>query len=139
MQSRVYSVEEVHVEALMVIPENPPAISVSARGWVPTSGWSHPDLAPWMYIVPPKDGILDLDFVASPPTGGFVLQVFSRIGVVKAFPIPSWVRGVRIHTSTNRMEAMLEKSSQKSIASAKEGPIAGPWPFPWYAPKAKPL
>jgi hypothetical protein len=135
MQSRVYSVETVEVEFLMVIPENPPAIAVSAEGWVVTSGWTHPDLAPWMYIAPPKDGILDLDFVATPPTG-LVLEVFSRIRVVKTFPIPAWLRGVRVHSSTNSVEAMLEKAAQSSVASMKEAVPPGPWPFPWWAPKS---
>jgi hypothetical protein len=113
MASRIYSVEEVHVEALMVAPERPPAISVSARGLVPTSGWTHPELGPWMYIVPPADGILDLDFIATAPTG-IVLQVFSKIGVSSAFPVPGWIVGVRVHSTTNRIEAMLAQRPQGS-------------------------
>ena len=137
MQSRVYSVEEVHVESLMVIPENPPAISVSARGWVATSGWSHPELAPWMYIVPPADGILDLDFVATAPTG-IVLQVFCKIGVVQSFPVPRWVVGVRVHTSTNQIEAKLAGASKPSQEDLMGGGLPLPWPFPWWAPKSVP-
>ncbi|MER8506351.1 MULTISPECIES: hypothetical protein [unclassified Mesorhizobium] len=135
MQSRVYSVEDVHIESLIVIPENPPAIAVSAKGSVPTTGWTHPDLAPWIYITPPKDGILDLDFVATQPTG-FVLQVFTTIGVVKAFPVPAWVIGVRIHSSTNKMEAKIEGASEptKALMSGEGLPV--PWPFPWWAPKS---
>src|SRR5436305_4533531 len=106
MISRVYSVEEVHAEALLTIPENPLAISVSARGWVPTSGWSNPELGPWMYITPPPDGILDLDFVATAPTG-IVLQVFTRIAVTQSFPVPSWVTGVRVHGATNEIESKI--------------------------------
>ena len=135
MSSRVYSVDEVHVESLIVIPENPPVIAVSAKGYVPTSGWSHPDLAPWMYIVPPKDGILDLDFVASPPTG-WVIQVFSKIGVVKAFPVPYWVRGVRVHSSTNEIEALIEGATQPTAAATAMDGWPLPWPFPWWAPKS---
>ncbi|MFC3320719.1 hypothetical protein [Mesorhizobium cantuariense] len=133
--SRVYSVDDVHVEGLMVIPENPPAISVSARGWVPTSGWSHPDLAPWMYIVPPKDGILDLDFVATPPTG-LVLQVFTRISVTKAFPVPGWVVGVRVHSSTNAVEDKIHGAAAPSPAAISGEGMPLPWPFPWWAPKS---
>jgi hypothetical protein len=136
MQSRIYSVEKVHVEALIGIPENPPIIAVSAEGWVPTSGWSHPDLTPWVYIVPPKDGILDLDFVATPPTG-IVLQVLTKIGVARAFPVPAWVLGVRVHSSTNQIAAPIA-----GVSPASEAVLAGeglplPWPFPWWAPKAR--
>ena len=134
--SRVYSVDAAHVESLIVIPENPPAIAVSANGWVPTTGWFRPELSPWMYIKPPDDGILDLDFVAEAPSG-IVLQVFSKIAIAKSFSIPSWVRGVRIHTSTNKVEAMLGDASPQ-VSVMNEG-LPLPWPFPWWAPKAKRL
>lgn len=136
MQSRIYSVEDVRIESLIVVPEHPPMIAVSALGTVATTGWTQPDLAPWMYIVPPRDGILDLDFVATPPTG-IVLQVLSKITVVKTFAVPAWLRGVRVHASQNSIERMLETESSSKIAGvAAEGwPL--PWPFPWWAPKAR--
>jgi hypothetical protein len=136
MQSRVYKVDKVAVEGLLVVPENPPAIAVSAEGWVPTTGWSHPSLAPWMYIQPPADGILDLDFVVTSPTG-LVLQVFCKIGVASAFVVPAWVKGVRVHSSTDSIVAMLPVGSLRP----KELPLEGlpvPWPFPWWAPRTKP-
>lgn len=135
--SRIYSVETVHVGSLIVIPENPPAISVSAEGWVTTSGWTRPDLSPWMYITLPADGILDLDFIAEPPAG-IVLQVLSKIGVAKSFLVPAWVRGVRVHSSTNKVESMLEGASSKASDAVLMGEgLPLPWPFPWWAPKAK--
>lgn len=136
MPSRVYSVEEVRVEKL--IPENPPAISVSVHGWVATSGWTHPDLAPWMYIDAPKDGILDLDFVADPPTG-IVLQVFSKIGITRTFVVPAWVRGIRVHSSTNKIEAKAGESKAPTSVELQGEGMPGPWPFPWWAPKSSKL
>jgi hypothetical protein len=135
MQSRVYSVDEVKIESLIVIPENPPAISVSVLGWVPTTAWSQPDLAAWMYITPPKDGLLDLDFVATAPTG-IVIPVFDRIGIVKSMPIPHWVKGVRIHCSTNEMTAVLPGGV--SAASSETETVPYPWPWPWWSPKTPP-
>jgi len=136
MQSLIYSVQDVHIENLIVIPEHPAAIAVSAFGTVVTTGWTQPDLAPWMYIVPPKDGILDLDFVASPPTG-LALQVLSKIAVVKTFLVPNWLRGIRVHSSQNKLETMLgAEMPSKNAGVATEGwPL--PWPFPWFAPNAK--
>jgi len=134
MQSRVLSVDEVRVEFLMVIPENPPAISVVASGRVVTLGWAHPDLGPWMYIVPPQDGILDLDFVALPPTVGIVIPIVCPIAVGKAFPVPTWVRGVRVHAATNCIEAMLGEGALNTMASKKDDKSPSPWPFPWWAP-----
>jgi hypothetical protein len=126
----------VAVEILVGIPENLAAISVSAIGKVPTTGWTHPDLAPWMYITPPKDGILDLDFVASPPTG-IVLQVLTRISITKAFPIPKWVLGVRVHTSTNHKVAMIGESKKSGENKTFADGMPSPWPFPWWAPNAQ--
>jgi hypothetical protein len=135
MQSRIYSVEQVKIENLIVIPEQPPAIVVSALGSVTASGWTQPDLAPWMYIAPPPDGILDLDFVASSPTG-IALQVISKIGVAKTFAVPNPVKGVRVHSSQNKIEALLEgEMSTLGVRSMEGWPL--PWPFPWWSPNAK--
>jgi hypothetical protein len=59
MYARVYQVDEIHVTALIVSDGSPPAISTSAKGLVNSGGWSMPSLSPWIYIVPPADGILD--------------------------------------------------------------------------------
>jgi len=136
MQSRVYTVDEVRVETLIVIPENPPAMAVSARGTVLTTGWTAPVLAPRVYIVPPKDGILDLDFMAEAPTG-FSAQVICPISVAMALPIPDWVIGVRVHSSTNAIEAKTSgrEKGHKADLAAEGLPL--PWPFPWWAPRAK--
>ena len=136
MQSRIYSLEEAHVESLIAIPENPPAIAVSVKGWVTTSGWTHADLAPWMYVKPPADGMLDLDFVATPPNG-LVLQILSKIAVAKSFPVPAWVQGVRIHSSTDRLEARLSGAPKPSAAVLMGEGLPLPWPFPWWAPNSR--
>lgn len=129
MQSRVYKVLEVHVEALMGIPENPPAFAVSAKGQVSTTGWTNPTLAPVMYIVPPADGILDMDFQATAPNGN-VLPMISPISVTQAFPVPRWVKGFRIHSAANAMEAPLDGRSIEALQAMGEG-LPLPWPFPW--------
>jgi hypothetical protein len=128
MQSRIYSVEQVTIENLIVIPAQPPAIAVSALGSVTTGGWTQPDLVPWMYIAAPPDGILDLDFVATSPTG-IALQVVSKIGVAKTFAVPNRVKGVRVHSFQNKMEALLEgEMSALGVRSMEGWPL--PWPFP---------
>jgi hypothetical protein len=132
MQLRVYSTEKVHCEQLKGVPQNPPVIAVFAQGWVPTAGWTHADLAPWTYVDSPKEGILDLDFVAAPPTG-FLIQVFCRIAIEKAFPVPAWVRGIRVHSSTNSIVAMPPERIEPSEATLRDG-LPVPWPFPWWVP-----
>ena len=135
MDARVYSVEEVHIEALTTPDGEAPAVVVSARGLVNSTGWTDPKLSPWIYIHPPADGILDLDFTATAPTG-FVNFVMCRISIGLAFTVPGWLRGVRIHTATNTQEAMLDGPIGKGEwMSAGEG-MPLPWPFPWMAPSA---
>jgi len=133
MDSRVYSVEEVRVEGLDVVAGAPLAITVSACGKVNSTGWTNPRLNPWIYIVPPKDGILDLDFTATAPTG-YVLFVISPICAGLVFPVPHWVCGVRVHTSTNSMEAKFNRP--KEVVDQDFRGLPGPWPFPWHAPSA---
>jgi len=135
MDGRVYSIEDVHVEALEVTEGAVPAISISVRGWVNSTGWTHPRLAAWIYIDTPDDGVLDLDFIATAPTG-YVNFVMSRISVGSALAVPGWVRGVRIHSSTNSVEAMLDGPIGKGVALPPGQGMPLPWPFPWQAPSA---
>ena len=50
----VYRVDEVTV---VLLKSNPPKLSVTAYGTVPTAGWSKSELPPYVYIMPPADGI----------------------------------------------------------------------------------
>lgn len=65
MVSRIYSIVSVD---LSLIKTNPPGLLITAAGMVTSSGWSAPKLNPFTYVQPPADGILDCDFVATPPT-----------------------------------------------------------------------
>lgn len=133
MDARVYDVEEVHIEALDVMNGAPPAVVVSARGRVNSTGWTNPQLAAWIYIQPPRDGILDLDFIATAPSG-LVNFVMSPITVGLAFTVPGWVRGVRIHSSTNKMETLLEEPVAKGKMPEPKRGMPLPWPIPWQTP-----
>ena len=135
MDTRVHSIEDVRIEALNVTDGSPPAVTVSALGKVNSTGWTHPRLGPWIYIDTPKDGILDLDFIATAPAG-IVLFVISPISVGLTFTVPEWVRGVRVHSSTNAVEAMLGKAKGKGSKDQADQGKPGPWPFPWQGPEA---
>ena len=134
MDSRVYSVDEVHVTSLDLVANEPLVISVMARGKVNSSGWTNPRLSPWIYIAPPEDGVLDLDFMATAPTG-YALYVISPICVCFALPVPYWVRGVRIHSSTNKEEAAFKRP--RGAPDKDFQGLPGPWPFPWHVPLAR--
>ena len=108
--------------------------SLDVDGWVNTGGWSKPELALWIYIAPPADGILDLDFVAlAPEPGTIVTQAFAKLNVKTTMPVPDWVSGVRVHGATNFIVTMLAAPAVKKI---KDG-LPTPWPFPWFTPHIK--
>lgn len=132
MRNRVYEVGSVDADVVLGVTGHPRLVRVHAEGRVATSGWTQPSLDHWVYIRPPQDGILDLDFTALQPTG-YVIQVVSDIKVTITFPIPSWVKGVRVHSSSGSVEALLE-GSMSSEEDETETLAAVPWPFPWWAP-----
>ena len=89
---------------------------IVASGSVPTSGWRDGALHPRIYIRPPEDGMWDWDFTASPPNG-IAADVISQVNAQSAeFPPPAWMRGVRVHASTNSIDAFVDEA---------RAPIAG--------------
>lgn len=91
---------------LEVIKVNPMQLQLTVKGEASTSGWTAAGLAPRTYEVPPEDGILDLDFTATRPTG-IALTVISPIGVKTQIEAPEWLKGVRIHSKSGALELPL--------------------------------
>lgn len=105
---------------------------VAATGDVPTSGWRGHVLASRAYVKQPADGVLDLDFLAEPPTD-FALTVITPISADISGPMPKWVTAVRVHSKTNKIEA---KISDKTCQAPLEIPRVKRedyWPWPWIA------
>ena len=134
MRNRVYQVETVQIKQVTDRLEGTKGVELFALGMVPTSGWSKPSLDPWMYVAPPDDGVLDMDFTALQP-GGFVLEVLSKVSLVVTTPFPAWVRGVRVHGAHGSVEAFLD-SAEIEIDDEETTPnaVRSPWPFPWWSP-----
>ena len=105
--SKVLIVKSV---ALDIEKTNPPQLIIQAEGEVNTSGWSNGQLIPYVYVMPPEDGIYEFDFIASPPSPKeTVLPVTSSI---KAVPFvwqdfPQELKGVRVYASQNSIESTL--------------------------------
>ncbi len=104
--SRVHDVQRVGVALTRSIP---PDLIVTAKGRASTTGWTDPHLTAWIYVQPPKDGILDFDFVAKAPTG-IVLQVLtdiigsaqlSEIDIANYWGKGKPLKGVRVHAVAN--------------------------------------
>ena len=100
-------VREVTAVEIAFEKSNPPNLLVSAKGVVPTAGYTNPHLEPVVYIAPPADGVQDLSFYADPPPPGRVVaQVLREIEapVLRIERVPDWLKGVRVHAQTNTME-----------------------------------
>lgn len=112
--TRIYSVDCID---LALIKKNPPDLLVMASGRVTTNGWTNPRLEPFVYIVPPADGVLDCDMAATPPApGDIVLQVITPVFAdlvltdVENYWEPGMpLKGVRIHSTNNSKTALLEE------------------------------
>lgn len=88
---------------LLPLPGGDRGLEIAALGEVNTTGWSHPRLSPWFYVVPPSDGIWDFNFIADPPSG-IVAPVIMPIAAIWAGRAPGWCVGVRIHAAQNVIE-----------------------------------
>ena len=73
---------------------------------------------------------------ATPPTG-LVLQVITKISVTKVMLVSAWVIGVRVHSSTNELEALIAGAAKPTAAALAGEGMPLPWPFPWWVPKAR--
>lgn len=126
--SRVYKVASVQAQ---IVKSNPPALVVCAIGAVSSSGWKNPALSPWVYIVPPADGIYDFDFVATPPDG-ISFPVITPIAVADVFlDPPRGLKGVRIHATANNLEALIDHKLAAEFPDAGAKPLGdgtAPWP-----------
>lgn len=103
MDSKVAAVVDVHAFMTRSIP---PLLVMHAKGRVPTGGWSNGRLVPWVYIMPPRDGIWDFDFIAQMPHGS-AIDVMSSILADLSLPKPKWCKGVRIHGASGSVEVSL--------------------------------
>ena len=113
---RVFSV----VSALLELKGgDSPQLTVIAHGYVISSGWSDAELVPLERKLS-ADGILDLDFVATPP-GQFDMPVLSPVSAVLEWKSSDVGRlmGVRIVSRTNEIVRLVVREP----AQAAKHPI----------------
>jgi hypothetical protein len=102
------NITEVIDIQLAVLESDPLQLNITAKGNVSSSGWTNPELVPFVYVVPPQDGIYDFDFLAIPPEE-VSAPVITPIEVTHRLnPLPSNLKGVRIHATQNNKVAMLD-------------------------------
>ena len=108
---------EVTEISLSIYKTNPPILNIHAEGVVRTSGYTNGRLVPYVYVMPPRDGIWDFDFVADKPDDP-AKQVLCPIATDYMWHnYPEDLKGVRIHSSTNSLEKMLTESREKILKS----------------------
>jgi hypothetical protein len=111
MTKKILTVKSVDVGFSFSNGETPPLLVVVAKGIVNTSGWTTAELASWLYIEPPADGILDFDFIGKEPAPGSI--VLQRITDIESQPLlislPDWVKGIRVHASGNHIVRVCEE------------------------------
>lgn len=135
MIARIYDVAGAVAYSTLMGLDGVPMMVVAAIGHVNSGGWSAPELAPWSYIDVAPGGIVDFDFLMNAPVPGTIVSDgFVEVGATILLPIPDWVKGVRIHASTNDKVAMLNANPAADIRP--QGGLPLPWPFPWFKPQA---
>jgi hypothetical protein len=114
MGAKIMEVVDVRVKILKSFP---PQTVIDAWGKVPSTGWTNPRFEPRFYIGgTPPDGILDFDFVADAPTG-LVLWVITPIrSSLNIGQLPESIKGVRIHSATNRLEKNFSESDVETLS-----------------------
>jgi hypothetical protein len=110
MTTSILAVSEI--TSLGLKKSNPPALFVSAKGYVRTGGWTNPRLEPRVYVDPPEDGIQEYDFIADEPDG-MVTQAIEVVNASHVMQIDAltWIRGVRIYAETNDVERTFESET----------------------------
>jgi hypothetical protein len=116
MSKKIFSVDAVH---LAIDKGNPAQLHVAAMGQVSSSGWKGPVLVPRLYFVAPADGIQDLDFRATPPSG-IALTVILPISADIVLDLVDWLKGVRVHSAHNAIEATIaDGATLASLATVR--------------------
>ncbi|MDB6000965.1 MAG: hypothetical protein JWP52_2664 [Rhizobacter sp.] len=132
MQAKFLTVDSV---TLNRIDSTQPLLIIQAKGTVPTSGWHNAVLTPYVYLNPPADGIWDFDLSAFAPNG-LVLKVTTPLETqAAALPLPAWCKGVRVHASTNSVEAEIGEARVDTADMVK----VGGWTNPEALPRQNPL
>lgn len=113
-------VSKVRAASIMVV-KTPHALRICATGTVPTTGWTKPSLDPVVYIHPPVDGIYDVTFNATPPSG-ISGQMMSQVRALKMWPNPpKGLKGVRVKGANNSVVAKIGGLPATCLTGRKRG------------------
>lgn len=84
---------------------DPPFVKVTAYGTTRTGGWTNGQLIQIIHVAPPKDGMIELNFVADEPTGGSTDAITPiKSAQLDLGLVPEGTKGVRVIAETNSIE-----------------------------------
>ncbi|MEE8586863.1 MAG: hypothetical protein V3T83_18640 [Acidobacteriota bacterium] len=101
---KIHSVNSV---TLAVLDTNPRKMLITAVGQVVSSGWAGPQLVEYSPAQPPRGGLIDFDFLASPPSGTALPALYPMIAHTIWDGPMNQLRGVRLHAASNLLEQLL--------------------------------
>ena len=101
---KIHSVNSV---TLAVLDTNPRKMLITAVGQVVSSGWDGPQLVEYSPTQPPRGGLIDFDFLASPPSGTALPALYPIIAHTIWDGPMNQLRGVRLHAASNLLEQLL--------------------------------
>ena len=100
----IYSVDQVTVK---IVRTDPPTLILLAEGRVASTGWTDPRLDMRFFALPPRDGVLEYDFIARrPPAEQTILPMLTPVHAdttVSPLDLDNhWgpgapLRGIRVH------------------------------------------
>jgi len=111
----ISSLTSVKVFDIGIVPGFQIAL-ITAEGTVPTSGWTHPRLVPFVAGSRPSDQIFDIDFVADEPSG-MVLDVILPVSAQVVIRLPDGTKGVRVHAKAGFLEDVFKTHSHSYYPS----------------------
>ena len=113
---RVYEVDKVR---LSILKSNPPKLSIVAIGKVTSTGWRNPQLNPLEAKLSP-DGILDVEFVADPPSGVSLPVLTEIVADLLWEGDVERVIGVRVVARTNEKTEIIQQADDLTTLAIGE-------------------
>ena len=87
----------------------PDLMAVKANGLAEINCSLSPALIPKKYTDPPRDGIMELDFILVPGENNYADVELEVDIVFKMNDLPSWVKGLKINASENSNIELIQK------------------------------
>jgi hypothetical protein len=102
---------EVKTVKFNPVANDPSMLFLKASGVVTTGGWKAPQLIPFVYLNPAKDGIYEFDFIAEAPAPtDEVTKITTKIECnFKMENMPKDLKGVKVYSSSNSKVVLKEK------------------------------